>query len=109
MDFVTVLLQQPAVVGAAITAGMNMLHGALVGLDKQNIADKFGPQLHVAFLILSFLASVANAAASGTLSNIDLSSVGTFLQYWVTVLVGGKAMAVVPSNKVDWRKMITGK
>jgi hypothetical protein len=95
------LLKNPAVLGAITVAIIKALQGLLSNLDKSDALDKYKPQIHIAFLVLSFLASLANAAENHQLSTIDLSSVTAFITYFVTIVVGGKAMSI--SNGVDWK------
>ena len=101
MDLILEILKQPVAAGAIVMALLKWLQGAFALLDKEGKLKPFAPQLHIAFLVLTFLATAAEAAATGHLGQLDLTGLGQFLNYWIYVLVGGKAMAV--SSEVNWQ------
>jgi hypothetical protein len=95
------LLTNPAVVGAIICTALTWIHAGLVKLDKSGSLNPYSKQLHIAFLVVSFIASVLDAASKGDLSSLDLNSISSFIQYWVLTLVGGKAMSVSNIGKKE--------
>lgn len=104
MDLVLEILKQPVAAGALVMALLKWLQGVGAALDKEGKLKAYGPQLHVAFLVLTFLGTLAEAGATGHLGQFDLTSLGQFLNYWIYVLVGGKAMGA--ASEVKWQDQL---
>ena len=98
-DVVSFFLKNPVVLGALITALLHFLHGTLEQLDKSGRLAPYSQYIHQAFLVVAFLATVLDAASKNQLGSLDLNSTSQFIQYWILVLVGGKAMAVPTVKK----------
>lgn len=92
------VLKSPMVIGLILGKIMEVIHSALISLDKTDLAAKYGSQLHIITAVLTFLASASTLAASGHLSNLDTAQIGSLLNLWIPMLIGSKMAS--PNNSV---------
>lgn len=93
------IVTNPLVLGAIISFILKQGHEMLAKLDASGTLAKFGPQLHIAYLVLAFLTSAVSLAAQGKLEQVDTTSIEQFITYWITVVIGGKAMEPIVTPK----------
>jgi hypothetical protein len=96
----TEILKSPMLVGFAVGMAMNKLHDLFVAMDKTDLASKYGSQLHVVTAVLTFLTSASALAASGHLSQLDLTQVTNLLNFYIPMFVGSQAASPNNSAKI---------
>lgn len=96
MDLVGTLLANPVALGALITVGLNWGKEALQAvakkIDKEKLAEPFSKHLHLVMLVSTFLASAAKMASEGHLGDMNFQAVIDFIQVYLPMLIGAKAM-----------------
>jgi len=93
MDFMP-LLSNPMALGVLLPVLLKGISKSLEKVDNQKLLEPYNKHLHVIFLISTFVASVCELGAKGQLHTLDMNAVSNFLQFYIPMLVSGKAMTV---------------
>lgn len=89
-----IIVANPAAVGAILVFLLKLVDGSGVLL-------KYNAPIHKVYLVLALLASFAGLADQGKLELLDVNGSVQFLTYWLSILVGGKAMQTVVTPKEE--------
>jgi hypothetical protein len=98
-DLLHLIVKYPLVLGAFVNLIIKLAHTGLIKLDKSGKLAPYSVPLHKAYLVLAFITSAVGLASQGQLENIDTSTVENFAVYWITVILGGKALEPVINPK----------
>jgi hypothetical protein len=102
--FLAALFSNPLILGAVLNLLVKYLQPLLAKMDQSGSFEyTYSSQIHTAYLVVAFLASVLLAMSNHALGGLDLNSLVGFLQTYIPVLIGGKAMEtkVTPLPKKD--------
>jgi hypothetical protein len=98
-NIINAILSNPAILGVIITTVLGYISIMLTKLDQSGLEQKYSSQIHIVFLVVSFVATALNLASTGQLGSLDMTSVAAFLNYWVPLVVAGKAFNQVITTK----------
>jgi hypothetical protein len=90
------LFSNPVVVGALIATGLKAIQKFLEKLDAEKALAPYDKHLKLIYIVTTFLASTAELAMHGHLSQVNLEAVINFVSVYLPMYVGGKAMGALP-------------
>ena len=103
MDFSPLLplLQNPVVVGAFIATALKTVQKLFEKVDQDKLLAPFEKHLKLIYIVTTFLASAAQLALAGHLSQVDINAAVNFLITYFSSYVGGKAMGALPVKPAE--------
>ncbi len=103
-DFFSSLLSNPVVVGAAVRAVLDQVPALLKKVDASGLAAKYNQFLNPLLLVVTFLVSALDLFVKGHLQDLNLEAVSSFINVYLPMVLGGKAMGVVAKPKEEVKK-----
>lgn len=88
------LWNNPVVLGALITTGLNAVKPILAKVDSGKLAEPYTNILHILRIVCTFAVSVIDLVVNGKLQTLDLQAVVNFFQFYLPALIGAKAMTI---------------